>query len=343
MGVLLQVVLVVSLFALPSDAARIKDVDVVFHSQQAAAKSETNSESQSEAATQSESETEGKQKEGKGGRGRWNRHNSNYGQGYDFGGWQPPMAQCNGQPNTWSVAVCLYNMAGGNLNSIFMSLAGPDGAIDQNEWTSRVAGTPAAIRIFITLASQEGAAGGFDDSSTVDYDDWVGFVNSAMSVSGGHMDASEWADYVSASVTAEALFDAANGHGGQYGFFGEDKLHDYEWAMAFLKCGGGDGSVTLMDLSRAIGLTPNDVHKVFKFIEDVGDGKCDRTWAYGFESHSMDESRIDQCEWNQLLEALKSDNHGYSWGAIGKGQFSASIAKTVTAYYKSHGYTRYHR
>merc|ERR1712110_1175498 len=178
------------------------------------------------------------------------------------------------------------------------------------------------------------AWGASDDANTIDWDDWQGFVQAAQAASGAHMDASEWADYVSASVTAEALFDTANGHGGSFGFFKDETLNTREWANAFYKCGGGDGSVTIVELARAVGLTPTDVHKVFKFIEETGDA-CDRGWANAFQSASADASRINGCEWNQLIPAMQRHSPGLPWGGVSKGLFSNSIAQMVTKYYQT--------
>jgi hypothetical protein len=207
------------------------------------------------------------------------------------------------------------------------------------------------LRIFVTIASQElpdrgpRSWGGGDDANTIDFGDWMGFVNQAQAASGRHMDKDEWADYVSASVTAEALFDGANGNSASSSWFAspDQTLSTSEWSNAFYKCGGGDGSVTLGDLSRAIGLHPRDVHKVFKFIEDVGDGPCDRAGVGGwFESNSADESQIDSCEWNQLVVALKSFSPGLNWGGISKGAWAGAIAQMVTKYYGGRSnYQRY--
>lgn len=274
-------------------------------------------------------------------------HGQPYGQGQHWGGWRAPAAPCQYSQNTWAVAQCIYGLSHGGLYQVFPVLAGRDGVIDYNEWKSRVANSNPSLRIFITLASQEipgkaRAWGASDDANTIDWDDWQGFVQAASSASGAHMDASEWADYVSASVTAEALFDAANGHGGSFGFFKDEKLNTHEWANAFYKCGGGDGSVTLGELARSIGLTPADVHKVFKFIEAVGD-KCDRGWRSRFTSAAADAATINQCEWNQLIPQMQRQSPGLSWGGVSKGLFANSIAQMVTKYYKTKPYTRYHR
>jgi len=268
-----------------------------------------------------------------------------FGNGFDFSGWMAPSAPCASSQNTWQVAMCLYQMSGGNLQNIFYQLAGMDGKIDVSEWAARVAPTNAAKRIFITVASQEAPGrsfGGGDDPNTIDFDDWMRFVQAAQQAAGASMDVNEWSDYVAASVTAEALFDAANGHAGQVGFFLGDRLNTMEWSMAFYKVGGMDGGVTLLELSRVVGLYPADVHKVFKFIEDVGDGVCDRAWG-SWESDAQDEMKIDSCEWNQLLPALQKFTSDLSWQGISKGSFSNAIAQMITAYYQSHPYTRYSR
>jgi len=134
-----------------------------------------------------------------------------FGNGFDFSGWMAPAAPCASSQNTWQVAMCLYQMSGGNLQNIFYQLAGMDGKIDVSEWASRVAPTNAAKRIFITVASQEAPGrsfGGGDDPNTIDFDDWMRFVQAAQQAAGASMDVNEWSDYVAASVTAEALFDA---------------------------------------------------------------------------------------------------------------------------------------
>jgi len=243
------------------------------------------------------------------------------------------------------VAKCIYGLATGGLYNVFPVLAGRDGVIDYNEWKSRVANSNPSLRIFITLASQEipgkaRAWGASDDANTIDWDDWTGFVQAALSASGAHMDPDEWADYVSASVAAEAMFDAANGHGGSFGFYGDEKLNTHEWANAFYKVAGRDGQVSLQELAGAIGLAPADVHKVFKFLEDVGDA-CDSGWRSRFQSEAADAAQISRCEWNQLIPQMKRHSPGLQWGGVSKGLFANTIAQMVTKHYKTKPYQRY--
>merc|ERR1719382_986153 len=280
---------------------------------------------------------------------------------YPHGGssWHAPQPFCaNFENSVKRTGECLFNdaTAHGGWNGEFPFIAGPDMLLSKDEWAARVGNTHASMVIFMAMATQEDHHA--DDPNSIDWQDWDHFLESAEAA-GGRMNPSAFADYVAARVTAELVFELADGKknlGGSWDNFFPDlshKLTAVEWMSSFHYVNdwsyGGNSKVTPDEFKRAVGLSDvHDVFEVFEFFEGLGEGKCPSAhdW-YWFMTHTdpNDGHEIDQCEWNQLPDFLESKlrefNYGrkYHWNAnqgISAGFFSEVVARMVAKYFKDH-------
>merc|ERR1719247_3451029 len=133
--------------------------------------------------------------------------------------------------------------------------------MNNNEWAARVGNTHASMVIFMAMATQENHHA--DDPHSIHLQDWNHFLRSAEAA-GGRMNPSAFGDYVAARVTAELLFEVADGKsnlgGSWFSFFPDlsHKLTSREWANAFRHIdryrSNGRAKVTPNELMRAVGL-----------------------------------------------------------------------------------------
>jgi hypothetical protein len=279
--------------------------------------------------------------------------------GMPSGSWHAPPPFCaNFGRSVKQTAKCIFmdGMTHGGWHGEFPFIAGPDMLLSKDEWAARVGNTHASMVIFMAMATQEDHHA--DDPNSVDWQDWDHFLESAEAA-GGRMNGAAFGDYVAARVTAELLFEVADGKknlgGSWYNFFPDlsHKLTAVEWMSSFHNVNdwsrGGDSKVTPNELLRAVGLSDvNDIFNVFEFIESLGEGKCPHfhDWSW-FQTHTdpNDGHEIDQCEWNQLPGYLESQlrmfqySGKYHWDAthgISAGFFAEVVARMVTVFFKSH-------
>ncbi|CAK0842036.1 unnamed protein product [Prorocentrum cordatum] len=289
---------------------------------------------------------------------------------YPHGGspWQPPQPFCarfgNSVKDTGS---CLFEnaKANGGWRQEFQFIAGPDRLLSKDEWAARVGNTHASMVIFMAMATQEDHHA--DDPNSIDMQDWIHWMQSTKQAMlpnprrrrGQKMSRESFGNYAAARVTAELIFEVADGKknlGGTWTSVFPDLRHELtamEWMNSFHYVNdwsyGGNAKITSDELKRAVGLSDvNDIFEVFEFFEGLGEGKCPSAhdWHW-FQQHTdpNDGHEIDQCEWNQLPNFLESKlrqwQYGskYHWNAyqgISAGFFSEVVARMVAKFFRDH-------
>jgi len=259
------------------------------------------------------------------------------------------MGKCQNSGNSIkATARCLFELK----NSVFLR------PLTFDAWALWIGSSNAARHIFMAMATQgEKHASNPDEIDDQDFHGFFNMAKSATNATNRFFDAEEFACYVAARVTAETLYEVANGQthlaGSTFVTWLSPSTHELttrDWLHAYHFVNERSGhtneaqrKITPYDMAKACNIDDvQDVMGVFQYMEALGSDMCQRNhvWRWIFGHPDPKDHELDACEWKTLVPALRSPKgaSGFSllsaviWTykkSISVGQFSEALAERV--------------